>query len=121
VPVFAALTGVSEDQLRTEMPGAARGEVSVDGWINWLQRRGFKVTRHQGCPANIFPCAHLVGNMPQSHADFHWIFRDSDGDVHDPSPVFTYMPADDPRIRSLEYYKEQVLTLYLAMNSRGSL
>jgi hypothetical protein len=115
VPVFAALSGLTEDQVRAELPGAVLGEVTVDGWIAWLESKGFRVTKHQGCPSDIVPCAHLVGNMPRSQADFHWIFRDGDGDVHDPSPVFSCVPADDPRIRSLSYYSEHVLTLTLGI------
>jgi hypothetical protein len=111
VPVFAALTGLPEDQVRSEMPGAACGEVSVKDWMERLERKGFIVTKHQGCAADLCPCVHLVASTPQSLTDFHWIFRDKDGDVHDPSPVFTYMPADDPRMRSLEFYDRQELTL----------
>jgi hypothetical protein len=61
------------------------------------------------------PCAHLVGigDTPQSESDFHWIYRDSDGDVHDPSPVFKFMPANDERMRELKPYALQVLTIAL--------
>ncbi len=60
VSVFAALAGVSEEELLAEVPGADRGTVTVNGWCAWLERKGFTVTKRKGCPAEIFPCAHLV-------------------------------------------------------------
>jgi hypothetical protein len=62
---------------------------------------GFEVTRRQGCDDVEVPCAHLVADCPQSAADFHWVYRDADGDVHDPSPVSMAMWANHPDMRSL--------------------
>jgi hypothetical protein len=102
VPVFAALTGIAEDEIRHDRPEAHHGKLSVDGWIGWLEEKGFTVLRQVGCPDSIVPCAHLVApDNPRDHTDTHWIFRDKDGDIHDPSPVFGAMPADDPRMKSI--------------------
>ena len=111
VSVFAQLSGTPEEQLRRELPSAVSGQISVDEWIVWLQGKGLDVVKRRGCPDDMVPCAHLVGNMPQSVEDFHWVFRDIDGNVHDPSPVFMYFPADDPRMKTLDFYSEQVLTI----------
>lgn len=111
VPVFAALTGIPEDDIRAEVPDAAEGKVSVDGWRGWLQKKGLKVTRHEGCPSDVMPCAHLVANAMYSASDAHWVYRDADGDVHDPALVSMYMPADDERMRSLSMYSMKILTL----------
>src|SRR5579875_361717 len=109
--VFAELSGVPEQTIRDEMPGATLGEVSVQGWMTWLQEKGFQVTKREGCPNDIVPCAHLVANNPQSERDFHWVFRDADGDVHNPDPAFSCMSANDPRMRSLEFYDVHWLTI----------
>jgi hypothetical protein len=120
VSVFAALTGLSEDQVRAEMPSAELGEVTVAEWMAWLESNGFTVTKHQGCPTDIGPCAHLVAQRPQSNRDFHWIYRDEEGDVFDPSPVFMFMPADDERMRSLSLYSVHVLTLTVQRTTGAS-
>jgi hypothetical protein len=118
VPVFAALAGVSEDEVRRDLPKAALGQATVQQWIHWLERKGFEVLKRDGCPTDAVPCAHLVAlHQPRSKQDFHWIYRDADGDVHDPSPVFEAMPADDPRMRNLSAYTEKVLTLSLSVPS----
>jgi hypothetical protein len=114
VPVFSALTGIPQDQIRTELPGAAEGKVSVEGWEVWLQKKWFKVTRHDGCPLDVLPCAHLVASVMYSKDDAHWVYRDPDGDVHDPSPVSMYMPADDERMRNLSIYSIKILTLSIS-------
>jgi hypothetical protein len=112
VPVFAALAGVSEDQVRRDLPRSHSGQVSVLEWMTWLEKKGLPVLKRDGCPSDIVPCAHLVASHPpRDHTDFHWIYRDADGDVHDPSPVFEAMPADDPRMRDLSLYTQQVLTI----------
>ena len=108
--VFARLAGVSYEELCNDLPEAHLGTVSVDGWMAWLAQRGFKVVKQQGCPDGIVPCAHLVA--PVDHRDYcHWVYRDSDGDIHDPSPTCAAMPADDPRMRNLSLYECKVLTL----------
>ena len=48
---------------------------------------------------------------PRDVHDFHWFYRDADGDVHDPSPPFEARPADDPRIRELSPHPHKVLAL----------
>lgn len=112
VPVFAALAGVSEDEVRRDLPNAPLGEVNVSQWEYWLQEKGLRVQRRDGCPTDMVPCAHLVAESPpRAIRDFHWIYRDADGDVHDPSPVFAAMPADDPRMKDLSVYAQQELTL----------
>lgn len=112
VPVFAALAGVSEDELCADLPGARKGDVTVDGWKNWLRQKGFDVLDREGCPDDIIPCAHLVGpENPINRSDFHWIYRDEHGNVHDPSPVWKYMPANDDRVKSLQYYLRKQLTI----------
>lgn len=115
VSVFAELAQVPEEELLKELPEAHLGKVSVDEWIAWLETRGFDVLRRDGCPEDVVPCAHLVGPEQSYHpTDFHWIYRDADGDVHDPSPVPRAMPADDPRIRNLTLYGQKVLTISIS-------
>lgn len=112
VPVFASLAGVSEDEVRRDLPQAALGRVRYLEWIGWLEKRGAKVTLCEGCPSDIAPCAHLVAtHQPRDDGDFHWVYRDADGDVHDPSPSFAAMPADDPGMKNLSVYAQRVLTL----------
>jgi hypothetical protein len=111
VCVFAELAGVSREEILRDLPQAHLGTVSVDAWTEWLEKKGWAVLRQQECPDDIVPCAHLVG---RSNTDFHWIFRDAEGDVHDPSPVFTAMPADDPRMKSITFYPLKVLTLSIS-------
>ena len=43
--------------------------------------------------------------------EFHWVYRDEEGDVLDPNPVNQFMPADDPRMKQLDIYSEKILTL----------
>jgi hypothetical protein len=115
VPVFAELTGVSEDGVRRDLPQADLGQVEVDQWVSWLEKRGFRVLKRDGCPTDIVPCAHLVAhNQPRDKSHFHWVFRDADGDVHDPSPGNLAMAADDERMKNLSLYPERVLTLSVA-------
>ena len=83
----------------------------MNEWIEWLEGRGFTVRKREGCPDDIAPCAHLVAHLPQSGSDFHWVYRDAEGDVHDPSPVSTCMGADDPRMRNLNFYETKQLTI----------
>jgi hypothetical protein len=83
VPVFANLASVSEGEVLRDLPAAALGAVSVSEWIKWLENKRFDVLSRDGCPADIVPCAHLVAlHDPRDAGDFHWIYRDSDGDVH---------------------------------------
>jgi hypothetical protein len=85
VCVFAALAGISEEQVRHDLPEAHLGKLSVNEWIRWLEGKGFTVQRRDRCPDDIVPCAHLVApETPRDYADVHWIFRDKDGDIHDP-------------------------------------
>lgn len=112
VPVFAALVGISEAELCRELPAAPEQGVSVDGWMTWLSEKGLDPLKRDGCPADVVPCAHLVGPFqPRSLNDFHWIYRDEDGDVHDPAPSFSAMPADDPRMKELAGYARKELTI----------
>jgi hypothetical protein len=112
VPVFANLAGVSEDEVRRDVPQAALGQVTLAQWISWFETRGCKVLIREGCPDDIVPCAHLVApSRPRDSLDFHWVYRDADGDVHDPFPGSAAMPADDPRMRDLSLYAQKVLTL----------
>lgn len=118
IPVFAELSGVSEDEVRQDFPQAVLGLVTVEQWISWLHKRGFRVLRRDGCPADVLPCVHLVAtHQPRDGSDFHWIYRDADGDVHDPSPVFAAMPADHPSMRNLSVYFQQVLTISIASSA----
>jgi hypothetical protein len=88
---------VSETKVLKDLPDAALGQVSVLEWMDWLEAQGLSALKRDGCPSDIVPCAHLVASHPpRDHTDFHWIYRDADGDVHDPSPVFEAMSADDP-------------------------
>ncbi len=112
VPVFARLAGVSEDEVRRDLPQAALGKITHLRWISWLEKRGFKVLLCDGCPTDIAPCAHLVAtHQPRNERDFHWVYRDAEGDVHDPSQVFAAIPASDPSMRNLSNYHQKVLTL----------
>jgi len=109
VAVFAALATIPEATIRCELPDAVLGRVSEEGWINWLTAKGFVVTRRDGCPGDILPCAHLV--MPPYPRDkTHWVFRDEDGDVHDPSSRFQAMSADNLDMRRLAAYWHYVRT-----------
>jgi hypothetical protein len=110
VAVFAALTGISENEIRHDLPEAHFGEVSVDGWTRWLQRKGLEIRRQAACSDDFVPCAHLVA-LDERRDGAHWIHRDDDGDIHDPSPTFRYFAADDARMRSISFYPEKVLTL----------
>jgi hypothetical protein len=112
VPVFAALTGISETEICRDLPLAPQQGVTVDGWMAWLSQRGLDPLKRDGCPVDIVPCAHLVGpTHPRSLTHFHWIYRDEDGDVHDPDPSYAAMPADDPRMRELSLYGTKELTI----------
>jgi hypothetical protein len=112
VPVFASLAGVSDDELLRDLPHAALGEVSVPEWISWLEKKDFEVLMRDGCPADIVPCAHLVAlSPPRDVRGYHWVYRDADGDVHDPAPGFEAMPANDPRMKVLSLYAVKVLTI----------
>jgi hypothetical protein len=115
VPVFAALTGIAEDKIRREFPRAAQGVVSVDEWKEWLEQKGFSVLHQDGCPADIVPCAHLVGpSIIRNPTDAHWIYRDEHGYVHDPSPVWEYWAANDEKMMSLQYHGSKVLTISIS-------
>ena len=109
--VFARLAGISEDQLRAELPDAQLGKVSVDEWQKWIEAKGFVVTRRDGCSDDAVPCAHLVSHGANTLEDFHWVYRDEEGDVLDPNPVNQFVPADDPRMKQLDVYSDKILTL----------
>jgi hypothetical protein len=117
VCVFAKLTDTTEEELLKELPDAYLGAVSVNGWEAWLESKGYAVTRRQGCPDDIVPCAHLVGHGVYTREDAHWVYRDEEGDVLDPSPVNQYMWADDPRMKRLDGYSEKILTITIARKS----
>jgi len=115
VPVFANLASVSEGEVLRDLPAAALGAVSVSEWIKWLENKRFDVLSRDGCPADIVPCAHLVAlHDPRDAGDFHWIYRDSDGDVHDPFGDFGTIAADDPIMKNLSLYRRKVLTLSIS-------
>jgi hypothetical protein len=115
VPVFSALTGISEDEICRELPLAPEQGVTVDGWMDWLTAKGLEPLKRQGCPDDIVPCVHLVGPLyPQARTHFHWVYRDAEGDVHDPHPSVAAMPADDPRMRDLSIYGTKVLTISIS-------
>jgi hypothetical protein len=115
VPVFSALTGISEDEICRELPLAAEQGVTVDGWMDWLTARGREPLKRQGCPDDILPCVHLVGpSNPQAPTDFHWVYRDAEGDLYDPHPSVAAMSADDSRMRELSIYGTKVLTISIS-------
>ena len=121
VPVFAALARVSEAELCRELPAAPEQRISVNGWMTWLSEKGLDPLKRDGCPADIVPCAHLVGPVqPRGPKDFHWIYRDENGDVHDPDRSFEAMPADDPRMRELTVYATKVLTISVAGSPKAA-
>jgi hypothetical protein len=111
VPVFARLARVSEEQLCREVPGAPRGLITLGQWKEWLESRGFDVLEREGTPIDMLPCVHLVAPIFDPRAEFHWVYRDERGDVHDPSPVYTCMGANDPWMRELKAYDWRMLTL----------
>jgi hypothetical protein len=110
VPVFARLSGISEEELMREVPGASEQKVTVAEWHDWLKGKGFTVNWRTGCHTDILPCVHLVANSPQDEKQFHWVYRAVDGGVHDPSPVFTAMSPHDRYMLNLEAYSIHVLT-----------
>ena len=119
VPVFAALAGVSEDEVRRDLPDAELGLVDVVRWESWLATKGFKIQERDGGPADIAPCVHLVApHRPRDKYDFHWVYRDEEGDVHDPSPVYAALGADDPRMKSLSVYGGNVV-LTISVSGRS--
>ena len=113
VAVFAALTGVGYDEILKDLPEAHLGTVTVDGWKRWLEGKGFVVTHRDKCPADIVPCAHLVAPADDTRY-CHWVYRDADGDIHDPSAASAAMPADDPWMKELRAYECKVLTISLS-------
>jgi hypothetical protein len=115
VPVFSALTGIAEDEICRELPSAPEQGVTVDGWMDWLTANGREPLKRQGCPDDIVPCVHLVGpTSPRARTHFHWVYRDAEGDVHDPDPSVVAMAADDPRMRELSIYGTKMLTISIS-------
>lgn len=110
VAVFAELAGVSYEDVLNDLPDSHINMVSVDGWTKWLESKGFAVLRQDGCPTDIVPCAHLVSPVPDEKY-CHWVYRDSEGDIHDPSGTFRAMPADDAFMKNLWYYEFKWLTI----------
>jgi hypothetical protein len=122
VPVFSALTGILEDDICRELPLASEQGVTVDGWMDWLTKKGLGPLRRQGCPDDIVPCVHLVGpTNPQTPTHFHWVYRDAEGDVHDPHPSVAAMPADDPLMRELSICGTKVLTISISSQKKAGL
>ena len=107
VPVFGKLAGASREEILRDLPNAAEAKVTVAQWEDWLTARNFDVIRHDGSDEHYeLPCAHLV----QPHSP-HWIYEDADG-VLDPSPVFSAMRPDDPRLREWnKTYAGRILTI----------
>jgi hypothetical protein len=119
VAVFAALAGTSYQEVIDAFPGrAVHGLVRPGEWVDWLKNKGCQPTLREGCPDGAVPCAHLVADHPMSNQDFHWVYRDEDGDVHDPSPVFFIVSANHPSMRSLSAYNTKVLTI--SVNKQGT-
>jgi hypothetical protein len=110
---FGKLAGVDYEDVCLDLPEAHLGTVSVDGWMNWLENRGHHVVKQQGCPTDVMPCAHLVAPFDDRRY-CHWVYRDADGDIHDPAPSFAFMPANDSRMRDLTCYECMVLTLSIS-------
>lgn len=119
VSVFASLACISEQEVEVDLPGAAHGEVSVEQWEQWLSSRGLRTQRLEGCPLEYVPCAHLVANFPQNLRDFHWVYRDENGDVHDPSPTTLTLGANHPHMRQLKSYDTHQLTIAIIKESLG--
>jgi len=119
VPVFSKLARISEEELLLELPHAKAGQVDHHQWLEWLRGKNLGDVRMvEGCPTDLANCAHLVSaHQPRDQADFHWIYRDEEGDVQDPSSCFAAMPADDPRMKSLEPYPFKVLTIVVSKRS----
>jgi len=83
--------------------------------MDWLEAQGLSGLKRDGCPSDIVPCTHLVASHPpRDYTYFHWIYRDAEGDVHDPSLVFEAMSAADPRMKDLSFYHQQVLSISVA-------
>lgn len=92
VIVFGKLAGVDYEDVCLDLPEAHLGTVTVDGWMNWLTNRGHDVVKHQGCPTDVMPCAHLVAPFDDRRY-CHWVYRDADGDIHDPArPLHSCLP-----------------------------
>jgi len=109
--VFAELTHVPAEDIRRDLPMAFSGEVSVDGWLEWLKSMDFVPVKRDGCPDDILPCAHLVGPaLCRDERDFHWVYRDECGDVHDPSLAYAICGANLPFMRELQG-RTKVLTI----------
>jgi hypothetical protein len=121
ISVFAALANVAESELINDLPGASRGEITVEGWEQWLRSRGLEPKRREGCPTDVLPCAHLVANSPRGINDFHWVYRDELGDVHDPSPVSSSLTADHPHMRELKSYDTHHLTITVGSSAKATL
>lgn len=116
VCVFGELAGVSYDQVLRDLPGAHLGNVRVDGWMQWLKDKGLSPLKCDGAPTDIVPCAHLVASkIMYSESDCHWIYRDADGDVHDPAPTYRAMWADDEKMRAVSFfYGQQICTISIS-------
>jgi hypothetical protein len=113
VVVFAELAGTSYEDVLTDLPGADLSPISVDAWERWIKSKGFLVQREQGCPESVLPCAHLVSPVDDNRF-CHWVYRDTEGDVHDPSPRSIHFAADDPRMRNLSLYGFHLLTVSIS-------
>ena len=105
VPVFAALAGISEEELLRDLPDAPKAKINVEEWEQWLRTKGKRATRSLG-QEYALRCAHLV----EFAGMLHWIYRDDTG-VHDPNPAFQYVSANHPEMLKLSYYSKIVLTI----------
>lgn len=106
VSVFAELTGFSREQIISELPGAENGK-TVSEWEEYLGSKGFSVTRYISDQKYPLPCAPLV----DSGASYHWIYQAGDGGIHDPSPVFQFVP---PKVLNFSYYGARILSVAIA-------
>jgi hypothetical protein len=113
VPVFAELTGIPEEQIERELPLALEGKLTANDWMDWLTEKNLRPSTRDGQHDDVIPCVHLVATYrnPISPEHYHWVYRDEEGDVLDPHPVFSGMPPYDERMRTLSAYGPAVLTI----------
>jgi len=113
VAVFAELAGISYEDVLRDLPDAHLGTVTDGGWMRWLEQKGFTPLKREGCPEDIVPCAHMVAPVDDTRY-CHWVYRDAEGDIHDPSPSSLAVPADDERMRKLSLYDVKVMTISIS-------
>jgi hypothetical protein len=112
VCVFGALAGLSREEILRDRPQAADEGLAVDRWVEYLESKGWMVTKHRPDESCSLPCAHLVdaGGTP------HWIYQTEEG-VFDPNPANRYMPANDPRMLNFSLYASRILLITIARST----